>query len=91
VIVNNKKTFPYISDHFFIKNILQNKLYELQKGSAQPGINKKDIELLEINIPSKEIQEEIVKELDDINEKINQQEKTNTDLKNDIQRVWNYI
>ena len=47
------------------------------------------IQDLELYIPSKEIQEEIVKELDEINEKINEQEKTNTDLKNDIQRVWN--
>jgi restriction endonuclease S subunit len=48
-----------------------------------------DFDDLELYIPSKEIQEEIVKELDEINEKINQQEKTNIDLKNDIQRVWN--
>jgi type I restriction enzyme S subunit len=52
--------------YYYLKSI-QNKIYTLQFGAGQPGIKKEQLELLEILIPSIEKQEEIVKYLDELN------------------------
>jgi type I restriction-modification system DNA methylase subunit len=46
--------------YYLLKIVIQQKLYNLQKGTAQPGVNKADIEKLKIPIPSLEKQKEIV-------------------------------
>lgn len=50
--------------YYYLKIMLQDKIYELQTGSAQPGVNKKNIEKLELPIPSLVIQKIIVEQLD---------------------------
>ena len=55
--------------YYYLKLVLQDKLYKLQTGTAQPGINKRHIEKLKIVIPPIERQQEIVKYLDFIYEK----------------------
>jgi restriction endonuclease S subunit len=49
--------------YYYLKSI-QNKIYQLQLGTAQPGIKKEQLELLKIPIPSIEKQEELVKRID---------------------------
>jgi len=55
--------------YYLLKIVNQQKIYDLQKGTAQPGVNKTDIEQIKIPIPSFERQQEIVKYLDFIYEK----------------------
>jgi type I restriction enzyme S subunit len=62
--------------YYHLKLVLQDKLYSLQTGTAQPGINKEHVSKLKIPIPSLERQKEIVKYLDFIYEKAN---KTSND------------
>ena len=47
--------------YYILKILIQQKLYDLQKGTAQPGVNKADIEKLKIPIPLLEKQKEIIK------------------------------
>jgi type I restriction-modification system DNA methylase subunit len=51
--------------YYYLKSI-QSNLYKLQTGAAQPGIKKEQLEELEIPIPTLEVQEEIVKYLDEL-------------------------
>jgi type I restriction enzyme S subunit len=55
--------------YYYLKSI-QNKIYTLQFGAGQPGIKKEQLELLEILIPSIEIQNKIVEYLDMIYETV---------------------
>jgi restriction endonuclease S subunit len=57
--------------YYYLKIILQEKLYSLQTGTAQPGVNKEKISQLKISVPSLEKQREIVEYLDFIYEKAN--------------------
>jgi type I restriction-modification system DNA methylase subunit len=57
--------------YYYLKMVLQEKIYKLQTGTAQPGVNKAHIANLKIPIPSLERQQEIVKYLDFIYEKAN--------------------
>jgi type I restriction-modification system DNA methylase subunit len=54
--ININKDYIY----YLLKLLIQQKLYDLQKGTAQPGINKIDIEKLKIPIPPLDRQKEIV-------------------------------
>jgi hypothetical protein len=49
--------------YYYLKYI-QNSIYKLQSGAGQPGIKKEQLELLEISIPSIEIQKEIIEYCD---------------------------
>jgi len=65
IYIDNFKEFvlkDYI--YYYLKLVLQDKLYKLQCGAAQPGIKKENIEKLKIPIPSLERQKEIVEFLD---------------------------
>ncbi len=57
--------------YYYLKLVLQDKLYSLQTGTAQPGVNKEHISNLKIPIPTLQRQQEIVKYLDFIYEKAN--------------------
>jgi type I restriction-modification system DNA methylase subunit/restriction endonuclease S subunit len=46
--------------YYLLKLVIQQKLFNLQKGTAQPGVNKNDIEKIKIPIPSIDKQKEIV-------------------------------
>jgi len=50
--------------YYVLKILYQEKIYKLQTGSAQPGINKKYVEKINISIPSLEKQKEIVEQCD---------------------------
>lgn len=52
--------------YYYLKLSLQDKLFKLQTGAAQPGIKKENIANLKIPIPSIEKQNKIVKNLDNL-------------------------
>jgi type I restriction-modification system DNA methylase subunit len=58
--------------YYYLKSIQLN-IYKLQSGAAQPHLYSKNIELLEIPIPTLEIQEEIIKYLDELFENNNKE------------------
>ena len=62
IIDKIKETYLF----YYMKIILQDKFYECQKGSSQPGLDKSIIETIEIPVPSLEIQQIIVTELDNL-------------------------
>ena len=70
--------------YYLLKIVIQQKLYDLQKGTAQPGVNKADIEKLKIPVPSLEKQKEIVSYLDFIYEKCN---KTSNDKIEELKKL----
>lgn len=74
---------------YFLKLSLQNKLYKLQNGPAQPGIKKEQIEKLKIPIIPIEKQNKIVKFLDELyeNKQIKIQDTTNYYESHDIFRL----
>jgi len=51
--------------YYYIK-ANQQKLYEMQKGSCQPGVNKDDLYELPIPVPSLEVQTQIVNQCNDL-------------------------
>ena len=55
--------------YYYLKLILQNKIYTLQTGLAQPGINIKILEKLKIPIPPIPLQERIISVFDILVEK----------------------
>lgn len=64
-------------------------LASIAKGSAsQANISTKDIEAMEIALPSLNIQNKIVSVLDSIEEKINQNNKINDNLEQQIQELY---
>jgi type I restriction enzyme S subunit len=65
---NNSINNTYL--YYLLKNI-QDKIYKLQTGTAQPHIYSKDLQNIKIPIPSLERQREIIKYLDFIYEKAN--------------------
>lgn len=58
--------------YYYLKLILQEKIYKLQTGTAQPGVNKEHIAKLKILIPPIEKQKEIV-EYCEFNDKLIEQ------------------
>jgi len=70
---NNSINNTYL--YYFLKTI-QDKIYKLQTGTAQPHVYSKNLQNIKIPIPSLERQQEIVKYLDFIYEKAN---KTSND------------
>jgi len=52
--------------YYYLKISLQDKLFKLQTGASQPGINKEHIAKLKIQIPSLEKQNKIVEVLDNL-------------------------
>jgi len=52
--------------YYYLKISLQDKLFKLQTGASQPGINKEHIAKLKIQIPSLEKQNKIVEFLDNL-------------------------
>ena len=54
--VNHNQEFIY----YYLKIVLQESLYKLQTGTAQPGINKAHVAQLKISLPTLEKQNEIV-------------------------------
>ena len=64
-------------------------LASIAKGSAsQANISTKDIEAMEISVPSLNIQNKIVSVLDSIEEKINQNNKINKNLEQQAQAIF---
>lgn len=72
--INNIINKEYL---YYILKFLENKIYKLQKGGAQPGINKEEVKNnIKIDIPQLEKQKEIVTYLDAL-----ELEKNNIDSK----------
>jgi type I restriction enzyme S subunit len=65
---NNSTNNTYL---YYLLKTIQDKIYKLQTGTAQPHIYSKDLQTIKIPIPSLERQQEIVKYLDFIYEKVN--------------------
>jgi type I restriction enzyme S subunit len=65
-IIPNKELLNNNYLYYYLKNI-QDNIYKLQKGNAQPHVYSSDLKHLEIPIPSLEIQEIIVNKLNKIN------------------------
>ena len=59
-IVENKYLY------YYLKNI-QDNIYKLQTGAGQPHVYSRDVQNIQIAIPSKDIQNEIVNYLDNLN------------------------
>jgi type I restriction enzyme S subunit len=72
--------------YYYLKNI-QEDIYKLQKGNAQPHVYSSDLENIEIPIPSLEDQEETVKYQDLISNKIEEENKHIELLNNIIQNI----
>jgi len=71
--------------YYYLKISLQDKLFKLQTGASQPGINKEHIAKLKIKIPSLEKQNKIVEFLDNLfTDKYNLQCVANYYENNDI-------
>ena len=64
--INNSLNNNYL--YYYLKSI-QNSIYELQSGAGQPHVYSKDLLNIKIPIPSIEKQEEIVKYLDELDNK----------------------
>ena len=62
--------------YYYLKTI-QKKIYKLQTGAGQPHVYSKDLCKIKIPIPSLEVQNKIVENLDNINEIISNLEKEN--------------
>ncbi len=58
--------------YYYLKSVQDSIIEKLQKGSAQPHVYAKDLEKLQIPLPPMDIQEEIVKECEAIDEDYNQ-------------------
>ncbi len=65
---NNSINNTYL---YYLLKTIQDKIYKLQTGTAQPHIYSKDLQNIKIPIPPLEKQQEIVKYLDFIYEKAN--------------------
>ena len=73
--------------YYYLKMVLQEKIYTLQTGTAQPGVNKANIANLKIPIPPLERQEEIIRQLNDIydkNTKLQEEIELNKQLANNV-------
>jgi restriction endonuclease S subunit len=66
IYINEVKSDIVLRDfiYYYMKHILQPKLYKLQTGAAQPGVNKNNIEKLEIPIPHIQMQSKFVNYFD---------------------------
>jgi len=66
---------------YFILKKFEYKIYELQKGAAQPGVDRKDILKIAIPLPTLEIQDKILEQLDQLENhiKIQKQEIENAE------------
>ena len=71
---------------YFIMKHFENKFYALQKGGAQPGIDKNEVIKVSIPIPFIEIQNQVVQILDDLTE----QKQLLSDRKTGIERQMKY-
>lgn len=65
---NNSINNTYL---YYLLKTIQDKIYKLQTGTAQPHVYSKDLQNIKIPIPSLDKQQEIVKYLDFIYEKAN--------------------
>ncbi len=72
---------------YYILKSVQNNIYSLQKGNAQPHVYPKDLELIKIPLPPIDVQQKIIREIEFLEdtiefhfEKINQLEQQIADL-----------
>ena len=75
--INIKRDYLY----YYLKFVLQQQLYGLQKGMAQQGVNKNDICQLQIYLPSLEKQKELVEKMDKYDSRIKETNKEIKELK----------
>lgn len=74
-----------------ILKVNQNKLFDLARGSAQPHVYPKDIENFKIPFPELDIQEEIVKECQKVDDEIQKANKTVEQTKKEIEYEINSL
>jgi hypothetical protein len=80
-----------LSDYLYLvlKYNLQNSLYKLQRGMAQPGIKKENVAQLTIQVPPIEKQMEIIQKANTIFERIKLTEELLVELKLELSLVVN--
>ena len=59
--------YNYLQHKYYYLLYIQDKIYELQNGAAQPHVYSRDIEKFKISVPSLEKQQEIVNYFDSKN------------------------
>ncbi len=74
--------------YLFLKSI-QNEIYKLQKGQAQPHVYGEDLAQIKIPLPPKDIQEKIVSEIEVLEEKERKVREIVKSLKNEIATKFN--
>lgn len=73
--------------YYYLKNTLQEKLFSLQRGTAQPGVNKDEIEHIKIPVPSLVEQQKYIDYCDSIDEKTKKLEEEKQKLKDKIEKT----
>lgn len=69
---------------YFLKSI-QTTVYWLQRGQAQPHVYGEDLAQIQIPLPPLDIQEKIVKEIEEVEKKENESKKKVENLRNEIE------
>ena len=73
--------------YLFLKSI-QNNIYSLQRGQAQPHVYSDDLSNVKIPLPPKDIQEKIVAEIEVLEEKEKKAKEEVEGLKNEIKNIY---
>jgi restriction endonuclease S subunit len=76
--------------YYYLKLSLQDKLYNLQTGTAQPGIKKENIENIEIPIPPLKVQEKIINDVEKLIKSIETIKIRNEQLKDEGELFMEY-
>ena len=77
--------------YYLLKLSLQDTIYKLQTGTAQPHVYSKNLEKIKIPIPSLEKQKEVIKEIYKLNDKNKELEKEIEDNKNQVIQLMSNI
>jgi hypothetical protein len=73
--------------YYLLKLSLQDTIYKLQTGTAQPHVYSKNLEKIKIPIPSLETQKEVIKKIEKLNEKNKELEKEIEINKNEVTQL----
>ncbi|MEO1927808.1 MAG: restriction endonuclease subunit S [Nautiliaceae bacterium] len=88
ITLYNRNYFTTKFLFYFLKNH-QEDIFRLARGQAQPHVYQKDLKNLKIPLPPLEIQEKIVKEIEEVEEKSEKLKKENEELKKEIEKIIN--
>ena len=84
VIAKQDNNIPTKLIYYFLRS-MQNEVYSLQKGQAQPHVYGEDLSKIKIPFPSQEVQEKIIAEIESIEESEAALNKGLSEFKSDIE------